>query len=817
MVSSTIYLPAGTVLNNKYKITSSLPGGGFGQAYKARDITKEIKGSVLIKQLKPQKNEVVLKIAREKFQEEAKVLKLLGERHPQIPKLFDYFEEEKEFYTAQQYIDGLDLEKKLHLDPESTEETATLTESQLVDFLEQTLEILKVVHFNKIIHRDIKPSNLIWRSRINNNNEETFEIFLIDFGCVKEIDKYIVSSNQGVPSSVVIGTPFYMPLEQDRKEPQFNTDIYALGWVAIQAVTGLKTNQENIRSIWQEKANIKDDLKLILAQMIHPECKKPEEKSKERLGYRYQTASDILEDLRKLKKGLPVAPLTQIDSATPGTKTITINPPERKSDKWAKWLGILFGLILLGTPLWIAWEIWFKPRVWQTSNKASIGEEVYFETGQECTDEVRDKKYTEAKKCFGIVMSKNLNNPETAIYYNNSLALDTNKKPYYLAAVVPISTNQNLANEILRGVAHAQHLFNKQGGVDGRQLVVVIADDANNKDDQAIDVAKLLRDENKIVGIIGHNSTTATKAAIQEYKQKNYPWISPTIAVVSSTSSGNDLNNKGEKDQFFRATLSDEVVVKKLTDYLNDIANVEKVAVFYDSSKDHPISAKQTLIENLGQNKVINAEDLNINEPNFFHLDNIDNTEDANKIVETLVANNIQHVALFPDVSNFQCIQSISRAIENIPEAQSLKIYGVTPLYNPETIQNPVVGNLMGLEGMILALDWARDMPSATSFLEDFKGIWESKNSLISWRTATSYDATQVFIKAFSSDRNSRSSILNYLQNGFSLDVEKTSGKDFVLDADGNRDGEPIFVELVAGSQNNLEFKFKCEQIEKCK
>ena len=812
MVSITKYLPAGTVLNNRYKITSSLSVGGFGLAYKAKDIRKEIKGSVLIKQLKPQRNEVVLKIAREKFQQEAEVLKLLGERHPQIPKLFDSFEEDKEFYTAQQYIDGLDLEKKLHLNPESTEETVTLTELQLVDFLEQTLEILKVVHFNNKIHRDIKPSNLIWCNRINNDTNKNFEIFLIDFGCVKEIDTYILSSNKEVTSSVIIGTPFYMPPEQYRKEPQFNTDIYALGWVAIQAATGLKTDREDIRSNWQEEANIKDDLKLILAQMIHPRCDRSEDGS----GYRYKTASDVLEDLKKFKKGIAVEPLTQIGLNSLIAPTIQINQPE-KLGKWVKFLGILLGLILLGVPLWITWEIWFKPRVWETSNKASIGEEVYFETGQECTDEVRDKQYTEAKECYEIVMSKNLNNPETAIYYNNSLALSTNKKPYYLAAVVPISTNPNIANEILRGVAHAQHLFNREGGVDGRQLVVVIADDANNKDNEAIDVAKFLRDENKIVGIIGHNSTTATKAAIQEYKQNNYPLISPTIAVVSPTSSGNDLNQKGKKDRFFRTTLSDEVVVDKLTDYLNDIANIEKVAVFYDSSKDHPISAKQTLIENLGQNQVVSTEDLNINEPNFFHLDNINNVEDANKIVQTLLANNIQHIVLFPDVSNFKCIQSISNAIKNIPEAQSLKIYGVTPLYNPETIQNPVVGNLMGLEGMILAVDWARDMPSATSFLEDFKGIWESKNSLISWRTATSYDATQVFIKAFFNDRNSRSSVLDYLQNGFSLDVGKTSGKDVSLSADGNRDGEPIFVELVAGSQNNLEFKFKCEQVEQCK
>lgn len=93
MVSSIQYLPAGTVLNNRYMITSSLPGGGFGLAYKARDLNQEITGSVLIKQLRPQRNEAVLKIAREKFQQEAEVQRFLGERHPQIPELFDYFEE----------------------------------------------------------------------------------------------------------------------------------------------------------------------------------------------------------------------------------------------------------------------------------------------------------------------------------------------------------------------------------------------------------------------------------------------------------------------------------------------------------------------------------------------------------------------------------------------------------------------------------------------------------------------------------------------------------------------------------------------------
>lgn len=814
ILSNIEYLPRGTILNKKYEIVSSLATGGFGQTYIAKNIRgNELKNSVLIKRLRPQKNQNILKISRKKFKQEAEVLKLLGERHPQIPNLFDYFEQEKEFYIAQEYVDGLDLQKRLYLDPNSTQQSITLTELQLVNFLEQTLDILEVVHNKKKIHMDIKPSNLIWCNKKNHNgSEDNFQIFLIDFGCVKEIDTYILSNGK-VQSSVIIGTQFYMAPEQIRGQPQFNSDIYALGLVAIQAVTGIKVNDlapgENIQSIWQEKVNIKKDLKLILSQMVNINYE---------LGYRYQTASEILEDLERFKKNSPISPITKVHLNSPNLSAKSTYLKLDQFIRWKRWLKITLGLVLLSFPLWIIWEILLKPRAWEISDKLSIGEEVYFKTGIECTDEVRDKKFASAERCFAKVKSKNLNNPETAIYHNNSLALkQNNRKPFYLAAAVPISTNENLSKEILRGIAHAQHLFNKQGGANGRLLVVVIVDDANNKDSQAIDVAKLLRDENKIVGIIGHNSTTATKAAIQEYKQKNFPIISPAIPIISATSSGNELNNKKQKDQFFRTVLSDEVVVKGLINYLNEVVNAEKVAVFYDSLKDHPVSAKETLIDNLEHNKIVTVESLNIDDPNFFHLDNINNVKDAKKIINVLLKNNIQHLVLFPDVSNFQSIQSISRAIENTPQAQNFKTYGVTPLYNPQTIQTPIGENLVGLEGMILAIDWARTIPSARTFLDKFKKIWESRNSLISWRTANSYDATQVFLEAFLNQNNSRSRIINYLQNDFFLNAEKTSGKNLSLNSEGNRNGNPIFVELVVGKNGGLEFRFKCEQIKECK
>ena len=63
----------------------------------------------------------------------------------------------------------MDLQKRLYLDPDSTQQSITLTELQLVNFLEQTLDILEVVHNKKKIHMDIKPSNLIWCNKKNHN------------------------------------------------------------------------------------------------------------------------------------------------------------------------------------------------------------------------------------------------------------------------------------------------------------------------------------------------------------------------------------------------------------------------------------------------------------------------------------------------------------------------------------------------------------------------------------------------------------------------------------------------------------------------
>jgi serine/threonine protein kinase len=94
-------------------------------------------------------------MARRLFDREAQVIYQLG-NHDQIPRLLAHFEDNEEFYLAQELVDGEPL----------TQELAggqPWPESQVIALLEDLLQVLAFVHEQQVIHRDIKPPNLIRR------------------------------------------------------------------------------------------------------------------------------------------------------------------------------------------------------------------------------------------------------------------------------------------------------------------------------------------------------------------------------------------------------------------------------------------------------------------------------------------------------------------------------------------------------------------------------------------------------------------------------------------------------------------------------
>ncbi|WP_017719908.1 serine/threonine-protein kinase [Kamptonema formosum] len=213
------------LLNNRYRIIKPLGAGGFGETFLAEDTQMPSSRRCVIKQLKPvANNPQIYQLVRDRFAREAAILEELGEGNSQIPRLYAYFSEGDGFYLVQEWVDGETLSQKL-------ETSGVMSESSVRAFLVSVLPVLEFVHSKRIVHRDIKPDNIIVRRRDG-------VPVLIDFGAVKETMGTVVNSQGNATSSIVIGTPGFMPSEQAAGRPLYSSDLYSLGLTAIYLLTG---------------------------------------------------------------------------------------------------------------------------------------------------------------------------------------------------------------------------------------------------------------------------------------------------------------------------------------------------------------------------------------------------------------------------------------------------------------------------------------------------------------------------------------------------------------------------------------------------
>ena len=270
-------LNSGEIVGGQYRIIKELGSGGFSTTYLAVDIASEEERKFVVKQLQPRFNSPsIWENAKERFATEATVLQWLG-NHNQIPQLLAHFEENKQFYLVQEFVEGEEFEQEVN--------RQVLGEEQLINFLCDVLEVLEFVHRQGVIHRDIKPSNLI-RRKLDN------KIVLIDFGAVKEIGTFVLDSSRA--RTQVIGTPGYMSPEQNQGRPVYSSDIYALGKTAIFALTGRSPieweyTSTDLPTTWHSIASVSQQLTAVLDKMIRPQSLE-----------RYSSATEVLHDLKPL-------------------------------------------------------------------------------------------------------------------------------------------------------------------------------------------------------------------------------------------------------------------------------------------------------------------------------------------------------------------------------------------------------------------------------------------------------------------------------------------------------------------------------------
>ncbi|MGC1392629.1 MAG: protein kinase, partial [Coleofasciculaceae cyanobacterium] len=272
-------LGLGQTIGGRYSILTLLGQGGFGTTFVAHDQHLPGNSHCVVKQLKPQSTDpLTLETARRLFDTEAKVLHQLG-IHDQIPQLFAYFEENQEFYLVQELIEGNDLSKEIIPGKQ-------LPESQVISLLQDILEVLEFVHKQNVIHRDINPRNLIRRQPDN-------KLILIDFGAVKQVTTQVIKGGK-TSFTIAIGTPGYRPSEQANGSPKLSSDIYAVGMVGIQALTGLipeqiATDPETGEINWHDSLSVKPELVAVLDKMVRYDFRQ-----------RYQSATLALQALKVL-------------------------------------------------------------------------------------------------------------------------------------------------------------------------------------------------------------------------------------------------------------------------------------------------------------------------------------------------------------------------------------------------------------------------------------------------------------------------------------------------------------------------------------
>ena len=270
-------LENGDLLKQRYRIVDILGQGGMGAVYRALDTNLDM--IVAIKENSFQTEEY----ARQ-FQREAKILASL--RHPNLPRVFDYFViDQQGQYLVMDFIEGDDLRQWMARDKE-------ITEVEVLQIGVAICDALIYLHSQDppIVHRDIKPGNVKVTPR--------GEIVLVDFGLVK-----LMGEKEMTTTAARAMTPGYSPPEQYGSAPtDHRSDIFSLGATLYAALTSCLPEDSLARTTG------KSVLTPLLDHIpsISPQTVKAIEKALElRFEDRWQSAADFQDALLKAWKSLP--------------------------------------------------------------------------------------------------------------------------------------------------------------------------------------------------------------------------------------------------------------------------------------------------------------------------------------------------------------------------------------------------------------------------------------------------------------------------------------------------------------------------------
>ena len=332
-----------------YVILEALGAGGMGEVYLARDT--RLDRTVALKILPPDISGDKRRMQR--FRQEAKVASSLNQ--PNILTVYEFGEVGGLTFLATEFVDGETLREQLR----------SKKKLKLVDILDiniQVLAALDAAHEASIIHRDIKPENVMIRRRDH-------VVKVLDFGLAKVTEKRpsVLKSEYSEAATefktapgIIMGTINYMSPEQAQAgATDQRTDIWSTGVMLYEMVsgkmpfTGATSSHTIVQILEKDPLPLSKDVPAELERIVlKAMAKDPED--------RYQTAKDMLIDLRSLKKQLEVQ--AEIErTSSPSTERIVVDEviqPPRKT----RVVLIALGVMLLATAAIFGVNIWRSSR-----------------------------------------------------------------------------------------------------------------------------------------------------------------------------------------------------------------------------------------------------------------------------------------------------------------------------------------------------------------------------------------------------------------------------------------------------------------------